>query len=123
MPAKVKQVIEGEFEVVEFDEFDPGDNSLIPQFILGDIVTIKKQARGNDEFWVADKLIKQSPREDKKYFEFLYRTVTGDKLKGAIERYQFRAVINRIRSEIKNGTQTYYPAVENYVKGVETKIK
>ena len=69
----------------------------------------------------ADKLIKPSLRQDKKYFEFLYRTVTGDKLKGSIERYQFRHVIKRIRDEIKNGTGTYYPAVENYVRGVETR--
>ena len=123
MPAEAKQVDDGQFEVVVFDEFDPNDNSVIPQFILGDIVTIRKEVQGNNQFWLADRLIKRSTREDKMHFEFLYRTIIGDKLKDSIERYQFRHVIKKIRDEIENGSGIYYPAVENYVKGVETKRK
>jgi hypothetical protein len=123
MPARVTELGQGQFEVVDFEEFDPKDHSIIPQFIVGDIVTLRTQVGGEGEFLVADKLIKPSAREDKKYFEFLYRTVTDDKLKGSVERYQFRHIIKRIRDEIQNGDDTYYPAVVNYVKGVETKRK
>jgi hypothetical protein len=123
MPAEASEVAEGEFEITDFDEFDPLDNSIVPQFIPGDIVTIRKLNPADAEFWAADKLIRQSSREEKRYFEFLYRTVTGDKLKDAIERYQFRHVIKRIRDEINDEGKWHYPAVENYVKGVETKRK
>src|SRR5882762_10497189 len=106
MPATVRRLSDGEFEIIEFKDFDPKDNSLMPQFILGDIVTLRTQKEENGkELLVADKLIKPSQRQDKKYFEFLYRIVTGDKLKNAIERYQFRHEIKRIRDEIQNGTE------------------
>lgn len=122
MVVEAKQLTKGEFEIIEFDEFDPKDNSIIPQYILGDVVNIRKHSSGENEFWVADNLIRPSKHEDKKYFEFLYRIVTGHKPKDAIERYQFRHVITRIRKEINNG-EIYYPAVKNYVLGVETKKK
>lgn len=120
IPVQATESADNQFTIMTFDDFDPEDSSLIPQFIPGDIVTRKLMKRNEEEFWVADKLIESSGHKDKKYFDFLYRTVTGDKLKDSKERTDFGDIIKRTRDEINNGT-FHYPAIVNYVKGVETR--
>ena len=63
--------------------------------------------------------VNPSPNEDKNYIEFLYRTVTGNKLKDDKERLKYKAAITRARKEIKEG-KFHYPAIVNYVKGIGT---
>jgi hypothetical protein len=116
---EVEQLSDIEFRIEAFDDFDPEDTSLIPQFIPGDIVTRKLTKRRDEQFWAADKLLRPSDHKDKKYIEFLYRTVTGDKLKDDQERTKYKEEIERIVNEIRNAT-FHYPAIINYVKGIQT---
>ena len=54
---------------------------------------------------------------NKKYFEFLYRIVTGDKLKDDEEGLKYKKEIIRTRNEIKEG-KFHYPAIAHYVKKI-----
>jgi hypothetical protein len=106
------------FWIQTFDDFDPDDTSIVPQFIPGDIVTCKPKTNEN-ELRTAHSLIKPSDDKDKDYIEFLYRTVTGDKLKNDNERLKYKDAITRTRKEIRDG-KFHYPAIVNYVTGIET---
>jgi len=115
-----EQLTDNEFLIKEFADFDPGDTSLVPQFIPGDIVTRKITERENDKYWTADKLVKASDHGDKVYLEFLHRVLTGDKPKDNNERLKYSEVIVRTRKEINEG-KFHYPKIVDYVKGIETR--
>ena len=110
---------DNEFLIKDFTDFDPDDTSVIPQFIPGDIVTRKMKDTGTDNYWTADSLVRPSNNELKNYFEFLYRTITGDKLKDGNERHKFKDILSRTTNEIEEG-KFHYPAIVNYVKGIKT---
>jgi len=116
----VERLVDDQYKVNSFGDFDPTDPAVIPQFIPGDIVTKKQIERNGEKFWTADRLVKPSDNANKKYFEFLYRTITGNKLKNEEERFKYEMEIIRTRNEIKEG-KFHYPAIANYVNGIETK--
>jgi len=115
----VEQLSDNEFLIKDFVDFDPDDTSLIPRFIPGDIVTPNTRKTEKDEYWIADSLIKPSDHKDKKYIEFLYKTLTGDILKDDKERLKYKDAITRTAKEIKDG-KFHYPAIVDYLKGVGT---
>jgi hypothetical protein len=119
IPVGCEQLSENEFKIGQFEDFDPEDASVIPQFIPGDIVTRRMTKKGSENVWTAHILLEPSTHHDKKYIEFLYRIVTGNKLKGDLERAEYKEQIERTRNEIRNGV-FHYPAIVNYVKGIET---
>jgi hypothetical protein len=119
IPVDAERLNDNEFLIKDFTDFDPDDTSVIPQFIPGDIVTrkIKDTERGN--YWTAESIVRPSDNEFKNYFEFLYRTITGDKLKDENERLKFKDILTRTTNEIKDG-KFHYPAIVNYLKGIKT---
>ena len=119
IPVNVELLGDDQFKINSFDDFDPEDTTVIPQFIPGDIVTKRLIERNGEKFWTADRLAKPSDNTNKKYFEFLYRIVTGNKLKDDKERLEYKNEIIRTRNEIKEG-KFHYPAIANYVKGIGT---
>ena len=120
VPVDTVQQADNQFLIQTFEDFDPADTSLIPQFIPGDIVTRKLKEKENDKYWTADKLIKSSDHKDKIYLEFLHRVITGDKPLDEKERHKYSDVITRTRKEINDG-KFHYPTIENYVRGIETR--
>jgi len=118
VPVDVVRQTDNQFLIQAFDDFDPEDTSVIPQFIPGDIVKCKPSTK-EEKFETAQSIVRQSDNKDKSYLEFLYRTVTGDKLKEDKERLKFRDAITRTRKEIKEG-KFHYPAIIDYIKGIET---
>jgi hypothetical protein len=120
VPVETVRQADNEFLIQTFDDFDPDDTSLIPQFIPGDIVTRMIKEKENDKYWTADKLVKASGHRDKLYLEFLHRVITGDKPKGEKERLKYADVIVRTRKEINDG-KFHYPTIVNYIKGIETR--
>lgn len=70
IPVDAEQVGYDQFKIRSFEDFDPEDTTVIPQFISGDIVTKKQIERNGDKFWKADTLVQSSDHADKKYFEF-----------------------------------------------------
>lgn len=109
-----KYVIKDFFE----EEFDAGDTSMLPQFIPGDVVITELEENENGErFRIAKSLVEPSQHEEKTYFEFLYRLVTGNKPKDRLERTIYKDSIKRVRRELEDGTFHYF-AVENYVNGI-----
>jgi hypothetical protein len=118
VPVDAIRQADNQFLIQTFDDFDPDDTSVIPQFVPGDIVTCKPRTK-EKEFETAQSLIKPSDNKDKNYFEFLYKTVTGDKLKSDNERLKYKDALTRTRKEIKEG-KFHYPAIVDYITGVET---
>jgi len=119
VPVEVERLNDNEFLIKTFDDFDTDDTSVIPQFIPGDIVTLKQRTIDNKELRTAESIVKPSGNKDKNYFDFLYRTLSGDKLKDDNERLKYKDIITRIKNEIKDG-KFHYPAIVNYVTGIGT---
>jgi hypothetical protein len=117
IPVDAEQLRDNLFSIKPFDEFDPEDTTSIPQFIPGDVVTRKRTERNGDTVWTADQLVERSDNTSKKYFEFLYRTVTGDKLKDDAEKILYNKEIIRTKNEIKEG-KFHYPAIADYVNEI-----
>ena len=87
------------------EEFDAGDTSMLTQFIPGDLVITELKANENGErFRIAKSLIEPSKHKEKTYFELLYRLVTGNKPKDTLERTIYKDSIERVRTELKDGT-------------------
>jgi hypothetical protein len=119
VPVDVERLNNNEFIIKKFDDFDPEDTSVIPQYIPGDIVTLKPRTIDNKELRTVESIVKPSDNKHKDYFEFLYRTITGDKLKDENERLKYKDIIIRTKNEIKDG-KFHYPAIANYVNGIGT---
>jgi hypothetical protein len=116
VPVDALRQADNQFLIQTFDDFDPDDTSVIPQFIPGDIVACKPTKE--KEFKTAQSLIKPSHNNDKNYIEFLYKTVTGDKLKNDNERLKYKDALTRTRKEINEG-KFHYPAIVDYITGIE----
>ena len=116
VPVVAVRQADNQFLIQTFDDFDPDDTSVIPQFIPGDIVTCKPRTK-EKEFETAQSLIKPSDNKDKNYIDLLYKIVTGDKLKGDNERLKYKDALTRIRKEIKEG-KFHYPVIVDYITGV-----
>lgn len=122
IPVDAVRQAENQFLIQTFDDFDPDDTSVIPQFIPGDIVTCKPRTKEEGiekKFEAAQSLVKPSHNRDRNYIEFLYRTVTANKLKDDKERLKYKDAIARTRKEIKDG-KFHYPAIVNYINGIGT---
>jgi hypothetical protein len=119
VPANAVRQTDNQFLIQTFDDFDPDDTSVIPQFIPGDVVICKPNTTKGIEFETAQSLIKPSDNKDKNYIEFLYKTATGDKLESDNERIKYKDAITRTRKEIKDG-KFHYPAIVDYITGIET---
>lgn len=118
VPVDALRQADNQFLVQTFDDFDPDDTSIIPQFIPGDIVMCKLGTEGR-AFLTAESLVKPSDDNDKMYIEFLYKTVTGNILMTDNERLKYREAIERTKKEINNG-KFHYPAIVDFVRGIES---
>ena len=107
---------DNQFLIQTFDDFDPDVTFVILQFIPGDVVICKPKIK-ETEFETAQSIVKPSDNKDKNYIEFLYKTVTGDKLKSDNQKLKYRDAITRTRNEIKEN-KFHHPAIVDYITGI-----
>ena len=117
IPVKSKQLDDNQYLILNNNEFDANDYSILPQFIPEDIVSVEENRLENGEIKnVAARLIQSSNHEDKRFFEFLFVAALADIAvnKNTFEKY--RNEILRVKDEYVNGRYFYPEIIETIGK-------
>lgn len=79
VPTNARKLDVNKFLIMPDNEFDENNFINLCEFIPGDIVSLNPQTFDDGrEILVCKKLIKPSTRQDKKFFDFLFKTAFGE---------------------------------------------
>ena len=121
MPIKVKPLGDNQFLILNNNEFDCTDYSILPKFIPGDIVIAQKEFDKAENNQISLSLIKPSLHPDKKYFEFLFHATLGDLSNDKTNLNKYKAEILRVKAEYSKG-RYFYPGILETIDKLENLI-
>ncbi|MDP1727979.1 MAG: hypothetical protein Q8M15_14435 [Bacteroidota bacterium] len=79
VPTNAHKLDENKYLILPDNEFNENDFINLSEFIPGDIVALSSQTfHDGTQGFVCKKLFKPSTRQDKKFFEFLFKTAFGE---------------------------------------------
>jgi hypothetical protein len=108
VPVDAKEIAPGKLQLLDCDEFDPEDSSLLLEFLPGDIVREKEG--------IATELINSPETEQRIYWRLLFEVVDQEAPSDTTSSSpHFDQVVLRIRGEIESGERWHYPAVREWI--------
>lgn len=111
IPVKSKRLENNQCLILNNNEFDCSDYSLLPEFIPGDTVLVGQKHFDDGEIKdVAQSLINPSSHPDKVFFEFLYYATHNDLPADKETFTKYRSVIQRVKDEYSKG-KFFYPTI------------